>query len=527
MAVQPLHPLDSERAFAPVFAILLASFQWPVWANRFLPMIDLPGHLAMSRMLHDLLADPASHFHERFMLRPDFTPYVSFYWLVEALVRAGVSIESAGRIYVALCVAGVPLAVLWLLVALGRSRWLALLALPLPYCMLFVLGFINTILGHALAVAALAAFAIRLQGGLRGPARAAVVALLPIACLLTHPQSFAFFVCGLLVMFVVWRAPASAGILALPSLAVFASWFIPIISGKKSGGGSWDVHYDPVSTKIAALDNELTNVFRDPFDFELLRAHAIVWVLLFAFAIAHAIKWSAARPSRATVVAIALAGGAIVAYLISPRAMLRHPVTHLYIYHRFALIAAMLAPAVLSIPRGGLPRAFAIVLSALAAVNGGYLVQRHAAFDREMAGFETFASYVEDASCYAPMWNDEARSSIVQRRDLFSHFGQYLTVWRGAEPGFPFAIFFSMPVAVRRADGRPGSFENGIYPAVWPHEVEQARSRGSLLARYPSYRYFLVPRDLERRFGDDQSKLEVVASGGPFTLLRNPAASCR
>lgn len=527
VARQTLLEPDSERFFAPVFVALLALFQWPVWTNRFLPMVDVPGHLATARILHDLASDPESHFHRWFVLRPGFTPYVGFFWFVEALARAGVPIETAGRLYVALCVAGVPLAVLGLLVAFGRSRWLALFALPLSYSMLFVLGFVNTLAGNLLAVAALAMFALRLQGRAQGSLAAAATAALPVLCVINHPQPFVFFLCGLGVLAVAHRDRLSTLVLALPAVILGASWIVPVLQGRASPrAGHWQLHWDPLRVKLASLDNELTNVFVDRLDFELLRASCLLFVLLAVVAFVRFRRGPSRWPSRQTLVALALAGGAVVAYFWAPRAMLRGPAMHLFVYQRFALLAAMLVIPLLAIPRATLPRWAVGLLCALSVAHGAYLASRLAAFDREADGFETIAAAMEEGSCYAPLWNDAVKSTVVKRVDAFAHFGQHLTAWKGAFPGFPFAIGFQMPVAIKRPDGTPAAWDAAGYPVVWPHEVENARKAGSILAGYPSHRYFLVPRGHEERFGADLARLERAGEGGPFVLWRNPEATC-
>jgi hypothetical protein len=133
----PASPPDALARgwLALLLALLLAPCLW----LAYLPMTDLPQHLALASILlhHD---DPRFGFAAYY----DVASGQSLYWLQSllALALAGViGLEAGMRVVVVLSLALLPVAVLALLRSLRKPEWLALLALPLVYNRAFFWGF--------------------------------------------------------------------------------------------------------------------------------------------------------------------------------------------------------------------------------------------------------------------------------------------------------------------------------------------------------------------------------------------------
>src|ERR1700755_1520931 len=107
-----------------VFSACVSWMVWPLGSTRYLPIEDLPQHLAAIRVLHSF--DDASYaFQSFFELQLGKTQYLAYYMLVDALSYV-MDLELANRIVVIASVAAIPYALLYLLDALQRDRVLAL-----------------------------------------------------------------------------------------------------------------------------------------------------------------------------------------------------------------------------------------------------------------------------------------------------------------------------------------------------------------------------------------------------------------
>src|SRR6185436_20157982 len=90
------------------------------------------------------LNDATTLYPELFARRPELTPYLGYYYSV-SLLNWLFPLELANRIFLSAYVAGLPLALAFLLKSLKRPAWPALLAVPFAYGDSFAWGFINYI----------------------------------------------------------------------------------------------------------------------------------------------------------------------------------------------------------------------------------------------------------------------------------------------------------------------------------------------------------------------------------------------
>lgn len=269
---------EDKRLFMFAFPVLLMLGLTPLWIVTYLPMTDLPQHLALINILHNL-NDPAMRFHEYFTVRAEFTPYLGYYWTVHLLAYL-VPIEVANRMFLSAYVAGLAGASVWLARTLDRSRWLALFALPLAYSYLFYVGFINSLAGQALLVAALAAYGDRLQGRIRGRAWDMVLVVLPLACLATHVQPYTFFMAALAVMVVVFPGHRLSTLArCAPSFALFSCWLLRLLMNAPAGAAAprYSVS-EPLGARLAGFNQAVLDQFRDHLDTTLFVAFAALWV---------------------------------------------------------------------------------------------------------------------------------------------------------------------------------------------------------------------------------------------------------
>ena len=142
----------SARVGRAAFALALLAGVAPLFCARQLPMVDLPQHLHLISVLHRL-DDPTTLYPRVFAARAELTPYVGYYDTV-SLLSWIVPLELANRLFLAAMVAGLPLAMAFLLRSLGRPRWPAVLTLPFAYGDSFGWGFVNSSASFALALLA-------------------------------------------------------------------------------------------------------------------------------------------------------------------------------------------------------------------------------------------------------------------------------------------------------------------------------------------------------------------------------------
>jgi len=133
-----------------VYAAALVLGVLPLWVARHLPMVDLPQHLHLISVLHRL-EDATTLYPELFAARRELTPYLGYYYAVSGLNWL-LPLELANRLFLSAYVAGLALALAFLLRGLGRPSWPSLLALPLAYGDSFGWGFVNYLASLPLAL---------------------------------------------------------------------------------------------------------------------------------------------------------------------------------------------------------------------------------------------------------------------------------------------------------------------------------------------------------------------------------------
>jgi hypothetical protein len=179
----------------------------PLAATPVLPFHDMSGIIGLAGALAHF-DDPATRVRELFDLDIRAYPSALYFGWGYLAGRLGIPIELAFRVFLAVFgVAGPPLALLVLLRAFGRPRWLALLAFPVVYHHQIWFGF----LGSAASVTGLillVAFGRRVIDRPSAANHAALAAALLFVAT-AHPFPLALAL-GLIAPFALWPSPAAA-----------------------------------------------------------------------------------------------------------------------------------------------------------------------------------------------------------------------------------------------------------------------------------------------------------------------------
>ncbi|NBD10611.1 hypothetical protein GTY96_16695 [Corallococcus sp. c25j21] len=206
--VRALLPVTNRTARI-AFAAALVLGALPLWVSRVLPMVDLPQHLYLISVLHRL-DDPTTLYPSFFEARHALTPYLGYYYLVSALNWL-LPLEVANRVFLTAYVVGMPLGMAFLLRALGRPSWPALLTLPLAYGDSFGWGFINYLAALPLTLVCCGLFVRTLTDVPRRRAWGVGLAACLVAVLLFHVQAFGFLAFGLPWLLLTTPVPEDAG----------------------------------------------------------------------------------------------------------------------------------------------------------------------------------------------------------------------------------------------------------------------------------------------------------------------------
>lgn len=208
------------------YLVLLPFFLLPLMQTRFLPGLDLPFHLSMADMLRKA-GEPGSPYAGLYSSTLGLKPYELHYLLLLGLAHV-MTLVQAHALITAAYVAGLPLAMSFLLHVFGRSRIPALLAFPLAYNLCFHYGFFSFTLSLLPLLLLLACLA-RLLAEARRPALwASLAAASALTLFATHLQNFAFGLaaCGALILFgrATWSRRGLALVSLLPAVVGLVGW---------------------------------------------------------------------------------------------------------------------------------------------------------------------------------------------------------------------------------------------------------------------------------------------------------------
>jgi hypothetical protein len=245
----PGHSVSSHIVFRlAAVSVLAAMLLLPIWIVAFPPLLDYPNHLARAFVLAHL-NDP--HFSFRQFYRSDWGayPYLGMDASLAVLGRL-FPIETAGRVYLSVCVLALPGAV-WFFLRQTQGQKLdadaqALWALLIAYNVFFLEGFLNFDLSLAVGLFSLGLWLGWLAKQGTGRWIAALVAF--TALYFTHLLGFG--IAGLIVVayLLLPRRPVRdwlwSGALALPGVAFYFHSSRVGLSANKIVFRGWDDKVD-------------------------------------------------------------------------------------------------------------------------------------------------------------------------------------------------------------------------------------------------------------------------------------------
>lgn len=504
-------PLSWARshAFALALTLALVATVVPLWCSRYLPMVDLPQHL-LTMHIAGRLDESSLPYGDFFMNRPGFTPYLAYYSVVRAM-SVVLPLEAANRVFLSVCAAGLPLATLWLLQALGRNRWLALLACPLAYDFSFKYGFTSQAAGVVLMVASLAAFVTRLRGRASSMWWDVPLVLLPMACVTAHALPFFLFLGALVVMCATFRAHALPTLVrTLPALGLFSTWAIPAAE-RAHVIGRLETH--PLLEHIRQFPEFVFAWFQGPGGY----VASVSFLCLCSWAAAlcrRERRRAAALPANRVMLVLFVV--VALGYLFVPWDLERI----LIVYPRLASLVCLVGLVALPLPAGRLPRSFRLAVIGFVIGFSAYLTLQFQRVDRTFGDLEDLAARMDRRTCIAA-FRKYFPNPLLRGTAAHSHDAEYLALFTDSLPGYTFAYTPQSPLALRRPDG---SLASGVEDARLP--VVRGSTRQAEFADF--YRYFLVPAHEAPRsvFGPYAASIRAVAQSGPYVLYENPRGTC-
>ena len=467
---RPLRALSRGRVRA-LWLAAAALIALPVAFGRYLPLQDLPQHLAALRVL-TCLHDPAFGFDADYVVPSGRVTYLLPYAAGVALAKV-LGVRAVGKVLLAVNMFGTFLGLRALARAVRNDPRSALFCVPILVGPLFVIGLVPFLLGVMLltwALAASARFAAEPT-----VARGLGLSALALAVALTHPIPFVVLVAGH-ASFVVagardrWRAAIPP---LIPAGALFAYFLAATDAGAVArtitGTGGVGTRV-PLGTAAVELFGWVADAFVDRSD-DLIAALALLVALA-----ATALAWHGGRVARAAWGIALLPLGCAAIYFGSE---MSHGDTW-PLAPRYAFLGAILVVPLLRIPPGRAGRGVVLAASLLAVSAVVNDAVHFAAFDREAAALDGVLARMRPRAHVASLVFDG--SSKVVRFHPYLHAGAYYQVDRGGVVQFSFAGYDHWPVDFR--DGRyppPGG------PAAPGWEWHPERVPASELVPYFDY----------------------------------------
>ncbi|MFN7130817.1 MAG: hypothetical protein ACK4N5_01965 [Myxococcales bacterium] len=502
--------------FSIVFALCLLATVLPLWVATYLPAVDLPQHLFLIHVLA-ALDDPGSPYHAIYVARPGLT-YLTFYYSVRGLA-ALVGVEVALKVFLTVVLAGIPLSLLVLLRALGRSKWLALLACPLAYTDNFYWGLVSFQASIPLTLLVLAFFIRSLEQPADRHRPAIALALSLVALQLTHGAGMIFPAAALPLLLLVTPsdfARRRRTLLALlPGVALFLAWLLSgVNSGRQLGapGEPWKASaplfdprnfvFAPPQERASKLTDLLANGFWAWADRPALygvAAAAAVAIVLAAIRPQTGTRTTLERLRPALLCALALGF-----YFLLPSDITGYMY---YIYPRYAQVAALLAVCVLPMPQGALYKPFAAVAAGVALYAGVNLAVLFHRFDQEAQTIELVQKHLPAQPRLMHLVVDHGSRHATHA--VYLHYAALAAMRTDGVPSFSLAIDPSFPVGYREG-GRPPAPE-------WEWRPQQFDWN-----RHASwYTHYLARGDFtaEQLFGRHARDVELVATADRWKLF--------
>jgi len=186
-----------------------------------LPLADLPNHLARAYVIHNIDKVPA--LAEAYRVQWQFTPYFVMEVTLDLLQHV-MSIYTASKVFISLCLASIVLGVISINLALRPVLSVTtLLVYPVFFSQVFLSGFLNFTLGTGVALLTYAWW-LRSTGR---PHRLAVLFVLFNVNFFVHPISYAFLVAMITLYSCFEAGPGTTAIARITTAAKIGALALP------------------------------------------------------------------------------------------------------------------------------------------------------------------------------------------------------------------------------------------------------------------------------------------------------------
>src|SRR6185312_12568234 len=434
-----------EPVFVAEFVILWICAMVPIWAPRFLPLLDMPDHLDAIAIWHRY-RNESWGYSKYYELNLIPLPYWG-YFLPVHLLSYLMPIEIANKVYLSAYALLLPLSTAMLARQMGRSHWLSLFAFPLVFNMNFSYGFITFCAGLVVLTFAL----VVLDRFLEAPTsrRGWALALLSILLYLTHILPWMFFgVASVVLVFGHgWhpRRIAVAAALEVPSLllALYGFHKSEGITAVQSGPFAYDAKKEQLINSLQEVPLRVVAGWPGNTAYWMVIGLGLLWLALLLSARTDAADSEARRsgwPYRLEFVALL----AVAAYLFLPMHMFK-PVDLWMIGGRFLTVVALYGALLPHGPIAGKRRLLLIGVFLIAAFYPLALTRKWLQFDHRAAGFRRLMHRVERGSSTLTLVLGDAEDVSVDPQAVpylqFHAYAQYLA--GGFDPwaldtGFPY-----------------------------------------------------------------------------------------
>jgi hypothetical protein len=449
----------------------------PLWSSAHVPFTDLPQHVAAIATLRHWF-DPAWKSREYFTLAFGQTQYLLYYLVGALLAVPFETAERANLVLLSLTAIAFPYSLRSLLRALRQDDRLALFACPLFWSQALLIGFFNYVAAMPLVLWGLSLAVQQAEQ----PSRKTFVwlALDSVALFYLHLSAFVFF------------APAAAlASLGLPRLAPLREWprrllwalpvvllsllwlwSSPVVHPQTVG---WTqpmrIAFEEPSAALHDVTDALLDIWRGSED-ELC--------LIALIAAAALLAWPQQRepdaePRRRGLVAAWVALAVALYFLF--------PVSIGWLWQlneRYALVFALLLPALLRPARGWRGAAPLLLVATVTFFSAGVAVSNFRGFEREVGAFDEVLAVAQPGKRLIGMIFDQ--NSRYAKFSAFLHYASYYRARMGGVASFSFAELPQSPLRYRPETAPPA------HPAGW--EWHANAYRNDVDGRY--YDYVLV-----------------------------------
>ncbi len=515
----------ADRLLFLCMAVLSCAVVWPIWSVEFLPLLDIPQHLATIGVMHhydDALFDHSAYF----TVDTTSTQYLLYYIACDLLADV-FGVENANRCFISLYAVLLPLSVLYCLAAWGRMRSAALLAYPLVFNKFLFYGFVNFVFAFPFLFLGLGMMR-RMLDRMHSDRTASVwryeagLALCGLVVFFSHLQVFLVYFGALgLVLLLDWPGPKAymrRMLHLIPSLSFFGVWLL--MTDGLAGGDAWsetvskryasmqDADWESGWNTLTRFSERLLSVYRDGPD-ELITM-ALAFGILALLVIRGAGKGTNGPPRDLRDYAPEVL--TLFVFLFYCFA----PMSYKWVWPINWRFAPMFVLLLLlwgdGEPHRYIRHALTMAFAILAAWSLSVHVTHFDAFDQEAQEITPILETLERGSRVYGLIYDP--SSQVLDGPAFLHFVQYHQIRKGGVSVYSFAEAPQSPIRFRsRQDGGPP-------PTPLPSEWKAHEFRFNTDARY--YNYFLVRGGayVARKARFPREEVREVAHSGAWRLYK-------